>query len=100
MSILAAKDILLVRSIVRAYYLDVGKSEVRKYDANIPQTFGYHVVKLDIEGVSHSLLNNMGLLLATLHDGENEIFQLSMVVQVSKGQEPHTFIRNVLNPLE
>jgi hypothetical protein len=100
MSISAVKDISLVCSVVDANRKDVGKSEVRKYDANVPLVFGYHVVKLDIEGVSNSLLNNMGLLLATLHDGENEIFQLSMVVQVSKGQEPNTFIRNVLNPLE
>jgi hypothetical protein len=77
----------------------VGKSEPKGYEANVPHTFAYHVDKLNLEGVSSVLLNNMGLILVTLRDGDNEIFQLSMVVQVTKG-ENKTFYRNVLNPLE
>ncbi|KAL0479868.1 hypothetical protein AKO1_007379 [Acrasis kona] len=83
----------------KRHIIEVGKSEAKRYEANVPHTFSHHVDKLNLDGISSSLLNNMGLLLATLKDGSSEIFQLSCVVQVTKG-ENKSFIRNVLNPLE
>lgn len=79
--------------------LEIGKSKPEKYEKG-QNTFSLSVNEINVEGMSDAFLNNMGLLVCTLHDDKTEIFQLSMVVQIQKGEKKGEFIRNILNPLQ
>jgi hypothetical protein len=59
----------------------------------------FKVPRIDLSGLEESELVNVGLLLATLFNGEEEILQISMMVEVERLVDG-TLQRTVLNPLE
>ena len=60
----------------------------------------FHADGIEIEGVKSSMLNNVGLLCATLVDGTGEeVVKVSMVTQVMKGSDGK-LERFVISPLE
>jgi hypothetical protein len=46
------------------------------------------------------LLLNVGLLQATLYDGNEEVIAIKMVTKVAKGAKKGEFVRTIFNPLE
>ena len=59
----------------------------------------FHADGIEIEGVKSSMLNNVGLLCATLVDGTGEeVVKVSMVTQVLKS--PDGLERLIISPIE
>ena len=59
----------------------------------------FHADGIEIEGVKSSMLNNVGLLCATLVDGTGEeVVKVSMVTQVMKS--PDGLERLIISPIE
>lgn len=59
----------------------------------------FHADGIEIEGVKSSMLNNVGLLCATLVDGTGEeVVKVSMVMQVMKS--PDGLERLIISPIE
>ena len=59
----------------------------------------FHADGIEIEGVKSSMLNNVGLLCATLVDGTGEeVEKVSMVTQVMKS--PDGLERLIISPIE
>ena len=59
----------------------------------------FHADGIEIEGVKSSMLNNVGLLCATLVDGTGEeVVKVSMVTQVMK--LPDGLERLIISPIE
>ena len=78
--------------------VELGATATESYGAG-PQRMQFSVPKVSVEHLSRHLLTNVGLLLATLYSGEEEVLQVSMVTQVTPGDDG-TLIRSVYNPLE
>ncbi|KAG8460499.1 hypothetical protein KFE25_013149 [Diacronema lutheri] len=71
--------------------------------APAPLARGAHTLALAVKdfgvgGLSKAVLLNVGLLVLTLFDGEREVLQVSMVVQVVEREG--AIMRLVLNPME
>jgi len=76
----------------------VGSSEKTTYEAG-KSTLVFHADGIEIEGVKSSMLNNVGLLCATLVDGTGEeVVKVSMVTQVMKS--PDGLERLIISPIE
>ena len=78
--------------------VELGATEIQSYGAG-PQRMEFSVPKVSVEHLSRHVLTNVGLLLATLYSGEEEVLQVSMVTQVTPADDG-TLIRSVFNPLE
>eukprot|EP00735_Rhodelphis_limneticus_P008482 TRINITY_DN21500_c0_g1::TRINITY_DN21500_c0_g1_i1::g.10029::m.10029 TRINITY_DN21500_c0_g1::TRINITY_DN21500_c0_g1_i1::g.10029 ORF type:complete len:157 (-),score=30.46,ASF1_hist_chap/PF04729.8/1.4e-09 TRINITY_DN21500_c0_g1_i1:3-404(-) len=61
--------------------------------------FNFSVPKIDVSGVKQSVLLNVGLLLACLKSGSDEVIQVSMVTQVAKDKSGQ-LMRTIFSPLE
>lgn len=61
-------------------------------------TLRHRVKGLGVGGLSKAVLLNVGLLRLALHDGERELLQLSLVVQVLEKDD--VVSRLVLNPID
>ncbi|KAL9645404.1 hypothetical protein ABK040_002603 [Willaertia magna] len=84
----------------KRHIIDIGKSEtINCYEKDKENIFEYSVDEIHLEGIPKNLLNNVGLLVATLYKEQNEVFKLSMVVQVEKKEDGKLY-RTILNPLE
>lgn len=64
---------------------------------------GSHSMALSVEalavsGIKRHVLANVGLLLAVLYSGDEEVLQVSMVTQVTADGE--TLMRSIYNPLD
>eukprot|EP00658_Telonema_sp_P-2_P057049 TRINITY_DN4550_c0_g1_i1.p1 TRINITY_DN4550_c0_g1~~TRINITY_DN4550_c0_g1_i1.p1 ORF type:complete len:139 (-),score=51.93 TRINITY_DN4550_c0_g1_i1:294-710(-) len=79
--------------------LVMGKVEAGDYAANTPHQLQFNVPTVDVTGIRESLLLNVGLLLAVLYTGEEEVIQISMMTQVTKTFDGKLH-RNIFNPLE
>ena len=55
--------------------------------------------KLDVAHLKRHVLANVGLLLAVLYSGDEELLQVSMVTQVSP-KDDGRLVRSIFNPLE
>nr|CAG4709635.1 unnamed protein product [Naegleria fowleri] len=87
--------------------IPVGKSDVLNYEASSPSSttfeqFKYSINKLPIENVPMILLNNVGLLVASLrnYNDDSELFKCSIVVQSERNERDGKLYRNILNPME
>ena len=60
--------------------------------------FQHEVKDFGVSGLKKSVIVNVGLLLAVLFDGDEEVIQVSMVTQVL--EKDGALLRLVLNPLE
>ena len=78
--------------------IELGATEKQSYAVG-EHTMTFHVSQISVEHLSRHLLSNVGLLLAVLHSGEEEVLQVSMVTQVTPADDG-TLIRSVYNPLE
>ena len=78
--------------------VELGATAKESYGAG-PQRMEFSVPKVSVEHLSRHVLTNVGLLLATLYSGEEEVLQVSMVTQVTPADDG-TLIRSVFNPLE
>ena len=57
------------------------------------------VAAVRVDHLKRHVVANVGLLMATLFSGEDEVVQVSMVTQVTPGDEG-VLIRDIYNPLE
>lgn len=88
----------LVDMTAQRHVIELGSTPTADLAAG-PHPFDFRVEAIDLEGVKSSWLNNVGLLTATLKDSSGEeVFQISMVTQISKVGD--AFHRTVLSPLE
>ena len=53
-----------------------------------------------VDHLKRHVVANVGLLMATLFSGEDEVVQVSMVTQVTPGDDDGSLIRAIYNPLE
>ncbi|KAG2374845.1 hypothetical protein C9374_010219 [Naegleria lovaniensis] len=82
----------------------VGKSNVFDYRASSTEfeQFKYSVDKLPLENIPMILLNNVGSLVASLRNSndDSELFKCSIVVQSERNERDGKLYRNILNPME
>ena len=75
----------------------LGRTEPQTYTAGDCR-FSFSISEIDVSEVKPSALSNAGLLIATLHSGDRELLDLSMVVQV-QSQDGELY-RVIYNPLQ
>merc|ERR1711998_722540 len=76
----------------------LGATEAVDYTAG-PQSMAFSVGEIDVSHLKRHVLANVGLLIATLISGDEEIVQVSMVTQVTPNADG-VLIRSVYSPLE
>eukprot|EP00698_Gefionella_okellyi_P006008 TRINITY_DN15458_c0_g1_i1.p1 TRINITY_DN15458_c0_g1~~TRINITY_DN15458_c0_g1_i1.p1 ORF type:complete len:150 (-),score=28.29 TRINITY_DN15458_c0_g1_i1:35-430(-) len=79
------------------HLIEMGKSSPTVYTVG-DHKFAFTVPSINVTGIKRSSLSNMGLLLAVLKDGDEEVIQISMVTQCS--EKSGQFFRTIFNPLE
>eukprot|EP00128_Syssomonas_multiformis_P003053 Colp12_sorted_trinity150504_noHs@33858 len=77
--------------------IDLGKSASQSYSKG-KHVFKYHVPAIPTGSVKKNDLANVGLFLANLHQGSEELVQVSMVTQVAPRGD--RLYRTVFNPLD
>jgi len=76
----------------------LGETPTVDYAAG-PQSMVFSVGEVDVSHLKRHVLANVGLLIAGLYSGEEEIVQVSMVTQVTPNAEG-VLIRSVYSPLD
>lgn len=61
-------------------------------------SMAFSVPQVNVSHLKRHVLANVGLLLAVLYDGDEEVVQVSMVTQVTADGE--TLMRSIYNPLD
>ena len=76
----------------------LGETGIVDYPAG-SHTMAFHVDEVDVSHLKRHVLANVGLLIATLVAGEEEVVSVNMVTQVSATTDGG-LIRSVFSPLE
>merc|ERR1712205_232890 len=76
--------------------LVMGRIEMGALAVGEQHKLTFEVPKVDVSGILDTLLLNVGLLLAVLTDGAEEVLQISCVTQVTKAQSGE-LVRNIFN---
>jgi len=78
--------------------IELGETPHQSYEAGPDYSMAFSVDEIDVSKIQRHVLANVGLLLATLYNGEEEVVQVSMVTQVSP--DGGELIRSVFSPLD
>lgn len=78
--------------------VELGTTDITHYNVG-PASMRFHVDSVNVSHLKRHVLSNVGLFTATLLAGEEEIVQVSMVVQVTPDTSGQLF-RSIYNPLE
>ena len=78
--------------------IELGETSVQVY-APGPHSMNFSVPEINVSNIKRHVLANVGLLYATLYDGDEEIVKVSMVTQVTPSTDGG-LIRSVYSPLE
>lgn len=81
----------------RRHIIDLGSTPPTPL-AKGAHTLAHSVKDFGVSGLSKAVVLNVGLLLLSLLDGERELIQISMVVQVI--EKDGAIMRLVLNPMD
>ncbi|EFC39813.1 hypothetical protein NAEGRDRAFT_81223 [Naegleria gruberi] len=79
----------------------LGQSEVMNYSPSEETTFKYQIDRINLDGVSPMLLNNVAVIVVALVDQKDEeLFKCSMVVQAERNEQDGKIYRTIFNPTE
>ncbi len=76
----------VVDSASKRHVIEMGKTPSTKYIAG-KNTFDFAAPGIDVSGVKQSVLLNVGLLTCTLFNGAEQVVEIKIMTQVSKGKD-------------
>ncbi|EOD17904.1 hypothetical protein EMIHUDRAFT_450034 [Emiliania huxleyi CCMP1516] len=78
--------------------VELGSTDAQRYPEG-PGKMRFHRDSLDVMHLQRAILCNVGLMTATLLDGDDEVLEVPMVVHVTPDSAGKLF-RSIYNPLE